>query len=335
MTVSPRGEELAALNGAGALAAAREYVALGWPVLPIAGMVGPSCGCRARSACEHPAKHPLNRGGTKTASTDVAQVAEWWDHWPWAGVGIVTGVRSGLVVLDVDPRHGGTHSLEELRERGLELTRTLYAHTGGNGWHLYYGHPGFEVHNTTGRVGARQLGGLDMRGDGGFVVAPPSGHVDGGCYRWSSSAGAVEVIPSWMTQRADPARATSPRVEHLDRVIKYASTALEGECRRVAAAPEGLRNETLNRAAFALGTLVSTGALSAEAVVESLARAAAVASEQGVKPLGPLDAMRTIRSGLAAGMQRPRSLGGPGAPDRPVPAPTQRQPPPARLAHRL
>lgn len=329
------GEELACLNDATAATAARQYAALGWPVMPIAGMVGDSCGCRARAACEHPAKHPLNRGGTKGASADPAQVAEWWEHWPWAGVGIVTGARSGLVVLDVDPGHGGSRSLEELRQGGVGVERTLYAHSGGGGWHLYYAHPGFEVRNTTGHLGGQALAGVDLRADGGFVVAPPSGHLKGGRYQWARGPAGVEAIPAWMTERPGKPRVSAPKVEHLDRVARYASTALEGECRRVAATPEGFRNDALNRAAFSLGTLVGAGALAPEVVVESLAQAAAIASERGAQPLGPGDAMRTIRSGMAAGMERPRILGISGAPGRPSPAQAHRRPPPQRLAQRL
>ena len=94
------------------------------------------------------------------------------------------------------------------------------------------------------------------------------------------------------------------------RLSTYAAAALEGECRRVASAPEGLRSDQLNRAAFSLGTLVGAGALVEADVVAALATAAAAASQAGSTPLGAREAIATIRSGLQEGMRRPRQLNG-------------------------
>jgi hypothetical protein len=312
---------LAALNDCSAGEAAAFYAGrLGWPVVPIAGVVGDHCGCRRRAGCEHPAKHPLTPGGIKAASTEAAQVREWWQHWPWAGVGLVTGARSGLVVVDVDPAHGGRDSLSALRDGGAELPRTLYARTGGGGWHLFYARPDAPVANATGRLGARELPGIDLRGDGGYVVAAPSGHRSGGRYAWAGAAGTLAAMPAWIAQRPDAtAPPMPPRPARADRRAAYAAAALEGECRRVAAAPEGLRSDTLNRAAFSLGTLVGAGALDEALVVDSLAAAAAAASRSGERPLGAREAMATIRSGLAHGIARPRPLD----PEAPAPTPTR------------
>ena len=304
------GTRLAALNDIAAGEAAAFYAGqLGWPVVPIAGMVGEHCGCRRRAACEHPAKHPLTPGGIKAASTDLDRVREWWAHWPWAGVGLVTGARSGLVAVDVDPAHGGRESLAALRGSGAELPRTLYARTGGGGWHLFYARPGSPVANATGRLGARALAGIDLRGDGGYVVAAPSGHRSGGRYAWAGSPDALAAMPTWVAQRSDATEVPMPaRPAQADRLAAYAAAALEGECRRVATAPEGLRSDTLNRAAFSLGTLVGAGALDEGLVIDSLASAASAASRSGERPLGPREAMATIRSGLARGAERPRLL---------------------------
>lgn len=98
-----------------------------------------------------------------------AEIDRWFGRWPRANVAIVTGALSGLVVLDVDPRHGGAESLAQLEIDHGPLARTVEATTGGGGRHLYFEHPGGQVSNR-----AALAPGLDLRGDGGCVVAPPS-----------------------------------------------------------------------------------------------------------------------------------------------------------------
>lgn len=154
------------------LMAALEYAARGWSVFPVhtpssAEIV--ACSCR-NPICRSPGKHPRTPRGFKDASTDAKQIKHWWDQWPTANVGIATG--NGLLVLDVDPRNGGMTSLEELeKEHGPIRTRKV--RTGSGGWHFYF--------KTTdpirGRSGVRL--GLDIKADGGYVVAPPSIHVEG------------------------------------------------------------------------------------------------------------------------------------------------------------
>lgn len=82
-------------------------------------------------------------------------------------------------MLDIDPRHGGLASLEALKKR-RPLPRGPQVLTGGGGQHLYFAHPGGSVANSSGRLGD----GLDVRGDGGYVVAPPSLHMTGNSYKW-------------------------------------------------------------------------------------------------------------------------------------------------------
>ena len=106
-------------------------------------------------------------------------VVEWFRRWPDANVGIVTGEISNLIVLDIDPKHGGDATLDRL-ERGFRpLSSTVEAVTGGGGRHLYFAHPGGLTRN---RAGLAQ--GIDLRGDGGYVVAPPSIPPSGRPYEW-------------------------------------------------------------------------------------------------------------------------------------------------------
>ena len=89
-------------------------------------------------------------------------------RWPTANVGIATGARSGLVVLDVDPRHGGDEQLAAFEAEHGKLPETAAVVTGGGGAHYYFNHPG-------GDIRSRKLSpGLELKADGTFVVAPPS-----------------------------------------------------------------------------------------------------------------------------------------------------------------
>src|SRR5581483_1415196 len=144
------------------LAAALTYAATGLLVLPLDGKV------------------PRNRGGLTNASSDPEVVADWWRRWPDANVGIRTGTESGLVALDVDTPKGGAGTLAELERKHGKLAKTARVLTGGGGEHIYFKHPGREVRNSAGRLGA----GLDVRGDGGYLVVPPSIHDSGRVYKW-------------------------------------------------------------------------------------------------------------------------------------------------------
>jgi hypothetical protein len=124
------------------------------------------------------------------------QVRRWWRRWPDANVGVVTGAVSGLVVLDVDPRHGGDESLAVLEGIHGTLPRTVESLTGGGGQHLYFRHPGTVVPSRS------IAPGLDIKGDGGLVVSPPSQHISGRVYRWEPGCAPGEVpladLPRWL-----------------------------------------------------------------------------------------------------------------------------------------
>jgi hypothetical protein len=126
-------------------------------------------------------------------------------------LGVVTGTLSNLVVLDVDAQHGGSHSLAMLELEHGNLPDTVEAKTGGGGRHLYFVHPGGVVHN---RVGIAP--GIDFRGDGGCVVAPPSVHPSGRRYQWVPRRSPQEMelaaLPPWLLRFVRPsgARAGHP-----------------------------------------------------------------------------------------------------------------------------
>ena len=103
-----------------------------------------------------------------TGFSSAEQAHGWFSEWSEAGIGIVTGAVSGLVVLDIDPRHGGDGSLGRLEQHYERLPATVECRSGGGGRHLYFAHPGGLVRNKVGLAP-----GVDLRGDGGYVVAPP------------------------------------------------------------------------------------------------------------------------------------------------------------------
>ena len=172
--------------------AALWYAAHGWPVVPLHFIKDGRCSC-GRVRCDSPGKHPTTKHGPKDASRNSIQLETWWDRRPEANIGVQTGVNAGIVVIDVDPRHGGDESLAELVREHDELPATVEALTGGGGRHLVFKHPGGTVRNRS-----NMRPGIDVRGDGGYIVAPPSNHASGKQYRWREGHGPHETTPAEM-----------------------------------------------------------------------------------------------------------------------------------------
>ncbi|MEZ5910399.1 MAG: bifunctional DNA primase/polymerase [Hyphomicrobiaceae bacterium] len=128
-----------------------------------------------------------------------AEVTAWFERWPTANLAVITGAISGLVVVDIDPKNDGDQLLAALEARHGALPATVEAITGGGGRHIYFRHPGREVRN---RVGLAP--GIDLRGDGGCIIVPPSVHPSGKRYRWKPghAPGQVDLasLPVWLEQ---------------------------------------------------------------------------------------------------------------------------------------
>lgn len=155
---------------------------LGWAVFPVHGIEAERCTC-GNPACERPGKHPRTPRGFQDATRDEAQIRQWWGWWPNASIGIATGERSGIIALDFDPKLGGLIARDDMADQFPELGETLAAQTGSGGFHHVFRYvPG---------VGCRvQLEGrgVDVRGDGGYIIAAPSRHASGQCYQWLDCA---------------------------------------------------------------------------------------------------------------------------------------------------
>ena len=290
------------------LAAALTYAAAGIPVLPLHTPTADGCSCqpggrevggrevggRRGSPCDRPGKHPrwhpeLIATGLQQASTDRELIVRWWRRWPAANVGLRTG--TAVDVCDIDSDLGLRAVRDLLGTDGRDAPRVR---TGSGGWHVYLAATG-----AGNRV--RLLPGVDWRGAGGYVVAPPSLHASGRRYAWARPLDAAEPPPCPPALRAllfpPPPPVPAEPIRHPER---YGAVALANEAHRVAAAVVGERNNTLYRAARSLGGLLAAGGLHEREITETLAHAAAQAR------LGRAEIDRTIRSGLKAGRRHPR-----------------------------
>lgn len=285
------------------LDAAIRYAGQGWAVFPCHEPMPAGCSCR-RPDCSSPAKHPRTPRGLHDATTDLKTIARWWRRWPSANVAVRTGSESGLVVLDLDPRHDGFATLAELQRRHGALPPSPAVRTGSDGRHYWFSHTGPPIPNSAGRLGP----GIDVRGDGGYVIAVPSRHITGGSYQWETTA-PLSPLPAWILKIArtpERSRPPVPAAVRCDDATPWGRAALAAELGRVGASTPGGRNDTLNRAAFSLGQLVAGGHLR-----DSSVRAALLAAGLSCG-LSHREVQGTVASGLRAGGRFPRH---PRAPD--------------------
>jgi hypothetical protein len=170
---------------------ALEYLQLGYPVFPVCS---PKMGRHqhGRSACSSPGKRPLvGWEPYQTRLPTINELRSWWDRWPLANIGMPTGALSGVVVLDCD---SGDARQVAMAEGGLGTTPAVWTGKPG-GIHYWLRHPGETVSNF-----ARRRPGLDFRGDGGYVLVPPSWHASGAQYRWVEGTAqlAPAPCPPWL-----------------------------------------------------------------------------------------------------------------------------------------
>jgi hypothetical protein len=200
-------------------------------------------------------KIPATPNGFKDATTHELAVCQWWKDTPEANIGLPTGQRSGLFVLDVDPKNGGLDSLAKLPE--LPPTRTARTPSGGFHYFFRWQPP---LGNSAGKLGP----GLDTRGEGGYVVVPPS-IIEGKRYEWMNEDDPAE-LPEWLLKRLLPPPSSPPRNPVERRLVsvpeligdprrgKAASTLIE----RASELAEGERNSGTFRTAAALREVAST-----------------------------------------------------------------------------
>lgn len=164
------------------------YLKRGWHVLPLhsRGYAG-KCDC-GRSTCQSPAKHPLTPHGINDATSDIATVRDWIRQWPRANWGIATGSRSGLIVLDIDGPVGAASIAR------YKVPFSFYVTT-SRGWHGYFRLP--KTGNYPSLV--QLLPGVDIRSEGGYIIAPPSTHISGTKYEVYCDH-ALALPPYWLLE---------------------------------------------------------------------------------------------------------------------------------------
>jgi hypothetical protein len=295
------------LGGSADLALLRSALALaarGWHVFP----------------CAAGRKRPAFRQNWQALGTaDPDRIRAWWSRQPF-NIGVSCG-PSRLVVIDLDVPHGaqpggisageaagGAATFAGLCQRHGEPYPpvTFSVDTPSGGCHLYFAAAGGRLRNSAGLLGPL----VDVRADGGYVIAPGS-RIGQHAYTVRDSSPPMP-LPPWVAGLLHGgAAAISLNARRLPvpgpaQGSAYALAALREETGRVATAQPGTRNDTLNRAGFNLGQLVAAGLLAPAAVINALADAAESAG------LAQGEARRTIRSGMAAGARKPRGSGGAG-----------------------
>jgi len=160
---------------------ALNYAGKGFAVFPTHWIENGQCSCGDLD-CSSPGKHPILGGGFKIASTDAETIKAWWATYPTANVAIATGEVSGIFVIDVDVDKGkvGMASLEILESEVGSLPTDALVKTGSGGLHFYLQLENQKIKGSTSKLADH----IDVRANGGYVIAPPSTHISGNNYEW-------------------------------------------------------------------------------------------------------------------------------------------------------
>jgi hypothetical protein len=283
------------------LAAALAYAALGLAVFP------------ARPDKKSSYKSAKYSDGRKWGATsDPAEIRADFGRWLHSRIGLPTGTGNRIVVVEVDTvaGHGvdGAASLAQLEAKhGGLLPETRMACSPSGSIHRYFRHPGpgIKIKNTASELGK----GIDVRGDGGMVIAPPSINPDGRRYRWLNKL-PIAPMPGWLVEltRYRPPTISQRAVAAIARPFAtpnaYGVSALESEIEALTNTKPSTRNCALNKASFSLHQLVGGGELDGAEVVRRLIDACianGLVADDGLPSV-----LATIKSGMCAGLQSPR-----------------------------
>jgi putative DNA primase/helicase len=210
-----------------------EYLNLGWKIFPVHSIKDGMCTC-GNLNCNSQGKHPITINGFKDASNDVNQILAWHDIYPKANWAVATGEISQIVVVDVDRDKGGAQSI-----LNFEVPLTPKTITGGGGYHLFFNYPKINVKSSVRKIAP----GIDIRGDGGYAILPPSNHLSGNSYYWVTSYNDAEFreLPEWTyIENQDPPRHAVENINGNRKELHFH----EGRI-----IPEGIRNNTLTSVA--------------------------------------------------------------------------------------
>ena len=173
------------------LEAALAYSRMHWRIFPCHSVINGVCTCGKT----HPdgkgiGKHPRTKGGFKDATDDEATIRRWWTRWPDANIALATG--SGLAVFDIDGDQGA-QEFKALVQAHETVPDTLVAQT-GRGFHLI-----FATRSGSPEVRSSARGSVHVRGEGGYIILPPSDHVSGRKYKWIKKI-RIATLPDWLKQ---------------------------------------------------------------------------------------------------------------------------------------
>lgn len=250
-------------------------------------------------------KSPMLKDWVKNASKDPAAVAKMFTCHT-GNLGLACGVESGLLVIDVDLPDGQS-TMEKLQEELGALPPTLAQRTGSGGRQLLFKYPrGKNIRNSAGESGNGLGKNVDVRGEGGMIVCPPSIHPNGNRYVWETDLPLAYLPPAWVV-RLERSQPKTPKVsEAAQKLHPYVDTAMNNELFQVRVASLGTRNTTLNKAAFSLGQWVSGGLLGYEQAHGMLLDAAAVCGV--LHDDGETQTKKTIAGALEKGARCPRDI---------------------------
>lgn len=281
---------------------ALSYTAQDWPVFPCRSSASETVDPHTGEIITMGEKTPLTSNGFKAATKTQRIIERWWSDWPDAAVGLPTGSATGFFALDIDNKPGGANGFDWLSDMEAEhgpLPPTARVTSPNGGLHIYFKYV----------VGTRNRGalgaGVDIRSEGGYVLAAGSTMHDGRTYKWVDDTREIADAPDWLLALLLPRSAPTRVANYTPGAATnnaYVDAAVDQELAELAAEPMGNRNNALNDAAFALGTFVGAGALpesEARALLQDVARGWGRDWSRCVK---------TIENGLKAGIQSPRAI---------------------------
>lgn len=280
---------------------AQHYVAQGWPVFPCRSHAEENVDQATGEIITLGEKTPLTPNGFKGATRFPRIIERWWSDWPDAAVGLPTGEKTGFFALDIDNKPGGANGFDWLAEMEAEhgpLPDTARVTSPNGGLHIYFKYV----------VGTRNRGalgaGVDIRSEGGYVLAAGSTMANGRSYKWETDTREISDAPAWLLDLLLPKSAPAHTQYSISAATNnaYVDAAVDRELADLAGAPMGTRNNALNDAAFSIGTIVGAGALGeaeARALLQDVARGWGRDWSRCCK---------TIENGLKAGIQNPRNI---------------------------
>lgn len=302
------------------LRAALDYAERGFPVFPCSPKDKRPLVPRDKDP--HTGEEIPKSGGLYKATTEAQQIITWWTMWPNAMIGVPMGEKAGVWAIDPDaPKEvgavDGREYLAKLQIQYGSLPNTHTHLTPGGGKHMLFRWRSDKP--ITNREGGLKKKGINVRGEGGYLIFPPSQFFNGRHYEIEEPLDSFHFAdaPEWLydlvlaapepkiSDRALAMVRRPERASHSDHSA-YAEAALDSEIGELSSRFTGERNIELNNSALKLGTLVAAGLLDEGRVINELI--AACAANGVLQEDGHSRCMATIKSGLTKGLQHPRSI---------------------------